>query len=231
MSDRTLERVGAATGIAFAALAVASTVVVPSAPDVDAGAGEIRSYLVSHQHALGVSTVLMAFAGVAIIGFFAAVHGRLRSGERSGSWLPGAFGVAGTIVAGAALLGAVFEAVLVQQVAPGADDSTLRAFYVTWLFVSHGGPSLAMTPALVVAAVVTLRSGAFARWLAIPALASAALALVSDVADLASSGGSSDALGLTAFGLVLIWIVATSVVMLAARRVAPASAGPAVALP
>src|SRR5690349_13010573 len=116
-----LDRAGAATGMAFAALAVASAVVVPSAPGVDAGAGEIRTYLVSHERGLAVSTVLMALAAVAVIGFFAVVHRRLRAAEAAESWLPGAFLAAGTIVVACALLGVVLEAILVHHVAPSAD--------------------------------------------------------------------------------------------------------------
>jgi hypothetical protein len=208
------DRLGATCGLAFVALAAASSALAGTPPDFTAGPATIRSYLTSHTDRLGASTALFGLATLAVIGFFALVHRRLRIAEREDGVLSTAFVLASAIVVVAAALATVIQAALFQHIGATADDSTLRAIFVIWMLVFHTAPSMGMSVALVCAAIATVRLGAFPRWLAVLAVVSAALSLVDDTADLTTSGTSLGPLGLVGFVLALAWIAGTSCVVL-----------------
>jgi hypothetical protein len=211
------DRIGAACGLAFVALASASAALAGTPPDSDAGPTTIRSYLTSNTDRLGASTALFGLATLAIIGFFALVHRRIRVAEKEDGVLSAAFGLASATVVVAAVLATVIQAALVQHISATGDGSTLQSAYVIWMLVFHTAPSMGMAVALVCAAIAAVRFSAFPRWLAVLALASAGLSMVDDAADLTTSGSSLGPLGLVAFVLALTWIVGTSCVVLLRR--------------
>jgi hypothetical protein len=113
-------------------LTVATAAVVPPPPESDVPVAEIRDYLVGNAGGLSVSTALTGIGTMAVIGFFALVHGRLRAASRDEELVPAAFLVAASIVVTATLIGLVIQAALVHQIALTADDSTLAPFYALW---------------------------------------------------------------------------------------------------
>ena len=204
-------RAGAACGVAFTVLMATAGFVVPPAPESDVAVGKVRDYLVSHAGGLAVSTALMGVAAMAVIGFFALVHGRLRAAGRDGEVAPAAFLVAGGVAVTATLVGLVVQAALVHQIAPTADESTLAAFYALWDRVYHTVPPMGMAVALVTASVSGLRSRVLPRWTCLVALPTSALLLVDIIEDLTTTGTNLGPLGLVGFGLVNVWIVGVSV--------------------
>jgi hypothetical protein len=218
ISAPKIDRIGAACGIAFTALGVAAVAVVPQSPEYNVEATVIRNYLTTHQRGLGVSTALMGLAALAVIGFFAAVHRRLRAADQEGP-LPTTFLIAGSAVATSLILAVVLQAALAQRIAPLADDSTLQAFYALWGLVFHTAPSMGMAVMLLCAAAAIFKSAAYPRWLASIGLLAATMIAVDDTSDLATAGTSLGPLGIVAFILVNVWIVGTSIALL--RRRAP----------
>jgi hypothetical protein len=198
--------VAAACGIAFTVLAAATAAVAPPPPESDASVAAIRDHLVGHAGGLAAGTALMGIATMAVVGFFALVHRRLRDNATAAA----AFLIAGTVVVASTLIGLVIQAALVHQIAPAADDFTLLAVYALWDRVFHTAPAAGMAVALLVSAT-GLRTRALPRWLCVLALVACALMLVDVVEDLASTGSNLGPLGIVAFGLANVWIVGVSV--------------------
>jgi len=69
MSERTWERYGAATGIAFGILLLVAVFMVPSPPHIDASPDKIAAFYSAHRHAVLASNVVGTFAGIAAILF------------------------------------------------------------------------------------------------------------------------------------------------------------------
>jgi hypothetical protein len=206
-----MARVGAVCGVAFTVLMVAAAAVVPPPPESEVPVAEVRDYLVGNAGRLAVSTALMGFGTMAVVGFFALVHGRLRAAGRDGEMAPAAFLVADSVVVTATLIGLVIQAALVHPVAPTAEDSALAAFYALWDRVFHTAPAMGMAVALLAASVTGLRRRALPRWTCLLALATSALLLVDIVEDLATTGTNLGPLGLIAVGLANVWIVGVCV--------------------
>lgn len=210
-------RAAACCGVAFTALMVAAASVVPTAPEYNSGAAAIRNYLTRHHTELGLSTVLTGAAALFLIPFFGFVSRRLQDAERDGSPLPATFQLAAAVAATSLLFATILEAALVQRVGPGADDSTLQAFYAVWLLAFHTAPSMAMIVALLSAAIAIVRWHVFPSWLAVAATLAAALTLIDNVSDLATSGTRLGPLGLIAFATVNVWIVGAALTGIRAR--------------
>jgi hypothetical protein len=223
--DGSRWRLGALGGIAFTILALASTLVVPTAPALDDPADEIRTYLTEHQTRLGISTVLYAVSVLALVAFLATIHRRLGADGRNGTAAT-TFLVAGTAGVTLGLLGGLVEAVLVQRIAPGAEAATAATWYAVWDIVAFTGPPLAIDLAILVAAVVLHRDRAVPLWLTLAAAGAAVLGTVAVVADLTTETGLPGGLDLAGFLLANVWIVGLSVLTLCGggRAVAPSSA-------
>jgi hypothetical protein len=71
--------------------------------------------------------------------------------------------------------------------------------------------------ALVITAIAIARWHLFPSWLAIAATLAAALTLIDNVSDLATSGTSLGPLGLIAFATVNVWIIGTALTGIRAR--------------
>src|SRR3954454_17424804 len=69
MSERTWEKYGAATGIAFGILLLVSVFIVPSPPHIDAAPAKIAAYYGDHRHAVLASGVIRVLVGVAAVLF------------------------------------------------------------------------------------------------------------------------------------------------------------------
>ena len=169
MSHHHHQRVAASGGAAFTVLAIATVAVVPPAPDVDASASEIRSYLADEHDMFGVTVGLMGLAILALVLVLGYLYRRLSdAGEELA--LRASFVIAAAVAATCAFAGVLLQGVLAQHTASGIDDSSLLLLYRTWQVIAFMGPPLPMTVVLLVAALGTLRSGIFPRWMAWSAL-------------------------------------------------------------
>jgi hypothetical protein len=106
----------------------------------------------------------------------------------------------------------------VQQIAPAADDSTLSALYAVWDRVFHTAPAMGMAVVLISAVAGRSGSRTYPTWLTVTALLAAALTVIDVAEDLSSTGSNLGPLGLVAFALSNVWIVATSVRVLTERH-------------
>jgi len=212
-----LDRTGALAGISFTVLGLAGAFSVPLPPAVDDPASEIRDYVVDHQTALGVSTVLYAASILAFVAFVAMVHRRLSASGRS-PVAAGTFLVAGTACVTLGLLGSLIEASLVQRIGPVADPATVATWFQVWDLVAFTGPPLAVSLAVAVAAFVLYGDRTFPRWLAPVAAATVILGTVGVVIDLAGDGVVPPAFDLAGFLLANVWIVGISVTVLLRSR-------------
>lgn len=210
-------RVAASCGVAFTALMVAAASIVPTAPEYDSGPAAIRDYLTKHHAALGLSTVLTGAAALCLMGFFGFVSRRLRDGSPDRDPLPATFQLAAAAVVTSLLFATILEAALAQRVTTTADDSTLQTLYAVWLLAFHTAPSMAMIVALVATTIATTRWRLFPSWLAVAATLAAALTLIDNVSDLATSGTTLGPLGLIAFATVNVWIIGTALTGIRAR--------------
>ena len=216
--DALPDRVGAVCGIAFTALAVTSVVVVPPPPESDVAVATVRDYLLSHQGGLSISTAVMGFAAMVVIGFFGLASRRVGEKAGDGGVARSAFVVAATVVVSMTMLGVVLQAALVQQIAPAADDSTLSALYAVWDRVFHTAPAMGMAVVLISAVAGRRQSRTYPAWLTVTALLAAVLTVIDVAEDLSSTGSNLGPLGLIAFALSNVWIVATSVRVLTERH-------------
>jgi hypothetical protein len=212
-----LDRTGALGGITFTVLGLAGAFSVPLPPAVDDPASEIRDYVVDHQTALGVSTVLYAASILAFVGFVAMVHRRLSASSRS-PVAAGTFLVAGTACITLGLLGSLIEAALVQRIGPVSDQATVAIWFQVWDLVAFTGPTLAVNLAIAVAAWVLYRDRIFSRWLAPVAAASVIVGTIGLVIDLAGDGVVPVAFDFGGFLLANVWIVGISVTVLLRSR-------------
>jgi hypothetical protein len=129
--DRSImwERLGAAAGMAFVALLLASFLVIPEAPPaLDGPVADVRSYYVDHSSAFQASTYLTGLAGLFFIWFLGSLSAALSKSTPARS--------AGLVVlpAGALVLALAFVSIAVSdalatRVAAEADQAVIRALY------------------------------------------------------------------------------------------------------
>jgi len=137
MSERTWEKYGAATGIAFGILLLVSVFIMPSPPHIDAAPAKIAAYYGDHRHAVLASGVIGVLAGVAAVLFICHlrhVFDRVEGGIEGLSTIILATGVVAVGLAGA---GGILQTTLAFMTAqPGGlhDAGLVRAFYdVVWV--------------------------------------------------------------------------------------------------
>jgi len=181
MSERTWEKYGAATGIAFGILLLVAVFMVPSPPHIDASANKIASYYADHRHAVLWANVVGTLAGIAAILFICHlrhVFDRVEGGVEGISTV--VFGLGLIAVAFSALSGMLAGALALMSAQPGEglDDAGLvRALYDVG-FVGNGVCMMivaawlsAIAVGMVRGEVATPALGWFAGLVAIPCLA------------------------------------------------------------
>jgi hypothetical protein len=210
MSQSTFDRVAASGGIAFTVLGLSTIAIAPPAPAVDASATEIRRYLTEHHARFGLSTIAMALAVLAVALAFGYIHRRLTDTD-DGTALPAVFLATAASAVALALAGVLLQGVLGQYGTSGLDDSTLLALHRTWNVVAFMGPPLPMAVALLLAAVRTIRTGVFPRWLAWIAAASALGGLATALMNLGTATRAPVILDMGSFVLSCVWLTGISV--------------------
>src|ERR1700733_519140 len=81
MNDRTFERVGALSGLAFVLLAVLSGFIYPQQPRVDAGPAKTLAWVHDHHTALQAGMIFDFFAAGTLLWFVGYLHRVLRRSE------------------------------------------------------------------------------------------------------------------------------------------------------
>jgi hypothetical protein len=132
MSERTWERYGAATGIAFGILLLVAVFIVPTPPHVDASASKIAAYYGDHRQAVLASGVIGALSGVAALLFICHlrhIFDRVEGGIEGMSTIVLATGLAAVAVS--AVSGIVQTTMSFMSVQPGGlgDAGLVRALY------------------------------------------------------------------------------------------------------
>lgn len=213
MSTAGRERWGPIGGIAFVVLSLIATFIAPSPPQASDGADKITAYFVDHRTAILLSGYLNGLSLIPIILFIAALYALLHDAEGApGRLALMAFGAA--ILSGTlATLSAIVSSVL-AFVGKDSDAATVRGLYafsqMTGVFIWF--PVAAW---LLAASLIMLGMAGAYRWIAWLGLLGVIVGLL-EGASVAKSGffALGSILGLAAFLLFAIWILATSIVML-----------------
>jgi hypothetical protein len=207
-------RVGAVCGIGAVAALVASTLIVPQPPKVDASTAKVLAYYIEHRHGLLLSQWLAGLGAALFLWFVGSLRGACgrepgAAGELSAVAFGGGLALVGGVFAGTALnLTLVYLARNIQN-----STDLVRALYA--------GQALTFTIVFFAAAVFLAGAGLMIRRLGAPWLGGAGVVL--GVYDLLAAGAISDFKGvrsptgplpLAAFAALLVWIFATSIVIL-----------------
>ena len=219
----TWERIGAAAGIAFVALLLASFFVIPDAPPaLDDPIGKIRAYYVDNSSNFQASVFLTGLAGFFFLGFLGALTTTLTRAE-PGGWLRHVVVPAGAIVLALAFVNAAVTDALATRVAAEADQAVIRALYDVQAFTITFAafPIAAFVGAV---ASVSRRTRLLPPLVTLLGLILVPAWLVSGFAVFTESGTFSPT---GAFGLVVVlawlaWILAVSASLLRRSGMAPA---------
>src|ERR1700721_2070020 len=87
MNDRTFERLGALSGLAFVLLAVLSGFIYPQQPRVDASPATTLAWVHDHHVALQAGMIFDFFAAGVLLWFAGYLHRVLRRSEGDVEWL------------------------------------------------------------------------------------------------------------------------------------------------
>lgn len=209
------DRWAAVAGLVFIALVVAS-IFTPDTPSTNSPAEDIAAQLSGDRSAHQLSLLLGFLADIAFLVFLAGLWGRLRRWEGPAGMFAALVLAAGAAMVAVMLVSGGLHMALVQYASGGQPDPAgLPALTVLNEWV--GG---AIVPAGVAmflgAAVAILTTGALPRWLGWLAAATALLLLISlaGIFQTTPDGGMIGIVGFGGFLLFLVWILATSVVLL-----------------
>lgn len=201
VSERTWERYGAATGIAFGILILVAIFAAPQPPHIDASASKIATYYANHRHAVLTAGVFGAFATVAAVLFVSHlrhVFDRAENGIEGLSTVVYAAGLA--TIAASLFYGIVGTTLAFMTAQPGglSDAGLTRALYDMG-YVSNGFAFLLTAAFLGAIAIGMVRGEA-----ATPALGwfAALIAAANTAAGVGSLTVSSYSAGWTAVGFV-----------------------------
>lgn len=207
-------RVGALCGIAAVVVFVAATLIVPQPPKANAPTAKILAYYIDHRQALLFSQWLAGLGAALFLWFVGSLRGAWAREPGSASELSAvAFG-GGVALAAGALAATGVNATLVY-LARNIQNSTdlVRTLYL--------GQTLMLSLVFFAAAVFLAGGGLLIRRLGAPWLGG--LGLVLAIFDLFAAGAISDFNGLrsptgplpfAAFIGLLVWILATCVIIL-----------------
>jgi hypothetical protein len=218
MTERTWERYGAASGIAFGILLVLSIFIAPAPPHIDASAAKIANYYAAHRHAVLAAGVFGAFGTIAAVMFISHlrhVYDRVEDGIEGLSTLVYAAGL--STVAASLFFGIVGTVLAFMTVQPGglSDAGLTRALYDVG-YVGSGLTYMLLALFLAANAVAMVRGEAANRALGWFAALVAVFSLAGGIGALTVSSYSA---GWTAIGYVGVlglaaWDIATGATMM-----------------
>ena len=209
---RSLDRLGAFSGIVAVALLVAILMFIPALPAADEPIADIAQAAADDKQMLLIGDYLGVLMGGAWLLFGVAVADRLRRSDPGGGWSTVALaGITASTAVG--LVGNLFDVVFVRAVGHGLTADGLWAVYFGDLVGFVQGIPIALF--MLGAGMGTRAAGVFPRWTGIVALAAVPL-LVVGVASLAvrEADGSPFILPLMlAYLGMLVWTVAVCAVL------------------
>jgi hypothetical protein len=240
MNERRWERLGASMGIAFFVLMVASFVVAPAPPKVNASLVSITDYLAANYARLLLGTVLAALAVLAFLWFIGHLRHVLQRAEGGAeAFSPIVFGsgvavaVVGMIsslpIATLAYAAQSPEARLNPLAARALGAGATRALYDANYLAA--GLALMTGALFLVAAGIAISIGELARpWLGWLALLAGVLALVGGVAQFFTTSTTTATMTLVLSGFIAlaVWPAIAGIVMLYRPEVERAKAPRAV---
>lgn len=218
MTERTWERFGAATGIAFGLLLLVAIFMAPQPPHIDATAQKIAAYYADHRRVVLASGVVGAFATIAVVLFIAHlrhVYDRVEHGVEGLSTVVYATGLAA--VAASLFFGVTSSVLAFMAAQPGGltDAGVVRALYdVGWV---GNGMTLVLTAAFLTAnAVAMVRGEAASPLLGWLAAVAAACSLVGGIGLLTVSSYSTGWAAMALIGILAFaaWSIVAGGVML-----------------
>jgi hypothetical protein len=210
MDDSRGERYGALGGIVFVVLVVASIIVTGGNATASDSASKILKYFNDNQDGIEVAAFLSVLASVPIIVWAGSLWARLhRLGDRHNRLA--LIAVLGLLIGGVGNLTqtAVNAGVALELHSVSANQAKVF-FVMSQTFGAGGLVGLAVLVFAVAAA--TFRLGAFPRWIGWLGVVDGILFLVAAYS-VATTSDAIGALGLAAFVLWAIWLIATSIVM------------------
>lgn len=215
---RRWDQVTAIAGIVFIALVVASFF-TPDTPSADSSTETIAAALAADRSAHQVSLLLGFVADIAFLVFLTGLWSRLRRYEGSGGMFSGLFVVAGAVFVATILVSEGLYLALVQGAGAAADEpGVLRTLVVldNWVGAATVPAGVAMFLGATMAVLTTRALPAWVGW----------LSGVTGLLLVVSLGAVFDdteegVLGFAGFGgflLFLVWVLATSIVLLLRGR-------------
>lgn len=223
MSEAAWPKVGASFGIVAAVLLILTFVFGPSdsPPGFDDSAAQVQAFVQDHHDELQAAIALQFAAIAAFLWFLGSVFYRLRAAEPAAR-LSAAALAGGALVAVGGLIGSAASAAAVYHADTLSADAVLALWDLSafcYLFFLVGFSVLAGA-----AGALALRSGALPTPLgAYSALAAAYAFVVGVVGSFSETGAfspSDGALGLIAFLLFVIWLLATGLTLTRTPRAA-----------
>jgi len=211
-------------GVVFVVLVLVSTFIAGTPPDPDAGAGEIREFLVDHRSELLLGGLLQALATPFVIGWV-LVHHRMMREAAGDTILPGAM-VIGLVLTGALALvcTAIANATLWVDGAAEVMSDDVIAFGWRVSSLGFGMASATLFVFLAASAMGVKRMTAMPAWMSWLGGLAAVLAVVGTLGVLDAEMGMLGLLGFLAFSL---WVLVLSGMMIAHSREAAAPRAPA----
>ena len=228
MSDDALPKVGASMGIVAAILLILSFIFGPGEPPgFDQTASQVQSFLQEERGGVQAAVTFQFAALVAFTWFLGSVFYRLRGAEPGPARLSAVALAGGVLVTVGGVLGSVGAGASVYHVDTLGADAVLALWDLSvfgFLFFLAGFAVLAGATG-----VVALRSGSLPPLLGGYSLFAGAwgfvVGLIGAFSETGAFSPSDGALGLIAFLLFLIWLLAMGVVL--AREPGRSSAAPA----
>lgn len=210
-------RLGAMAGIAGAIITVVAALIGGSPPASDDSTAEVRTYLFDHRDAIRWQAILFALSALFLLWFFASFGALLTRGDGAHP-LHAALPMVGFVALSSVGTACIVPmTAVVWRDAPVSDDIVRLVWDIN--AVSTVGIAMAALVIFGSAGYLMQSSGRFPAWLSWLALLGAVLAVISiftllvdtDSPSMAPGGFVSAALPLI---VAMIWVIATSVVML-----------------
>jgi hypothetical protein len=220
VQDSTWQRWGGAGGILATASFVTESVLLRHSPSTDQPTSDLTSYFSANRPTALAGTYLLGLGAAALLCFLGALRSRLgRDGPLDGL---ASVGFAGGVTASAVVVAAAAGMVAVLAFRPATTPPVARALYdANGLLVALAGFPAAVL--LSASSVAVLSSGGLPRWLGWFGLLAAAAQPVG-AASFQRSGWlmpQGDTVALQAeVGTLLLWLLATSILMLLGRPTA-----------
>jgi len=218
MNERTWERLGASTAIAWVVLGLASVFVAPRPPKINDSTSVIAAYFSDNYSRIQLQAVLGALGGVALLWFAGYLRHVLQRAE-------GGAETFSPIVFGSGVVFAVFNALrplprltlamVTQQSEAGGDGTVTRALYD--LHAVFNGVIGFVAALFLATAGIAMARGELARpWLGWFGMLAALLALAGGIAGfyVTSAPDLAEGLGLAAIVAIILWVLLTAGVML-----------------